>query len=174
MSKMDSFFDLSPLNTTVSRKVISFSDISAVNLMVGWNLEFVENVVTSAKTRNSSLFSRIFFFSIVRRTCRKKRRGDQSEVEAKWLAQQSLPFQTRGEIDQASKWTNERAWGKQNHFAPLIPFAKARGGRGREFTSFAPNYSRPFLTVFPLRSRFYLSVSATQASKTKQNFFSVN
>ena len=28
-------FNLSPLNTTVSRKVISFSDISAVNLMVG-------------------------------------------------------------------------------------------------------------------------------------------
>ena len=38
MSKMDSFFNLSPLNTTVSRKVISFSHISAVNLMVGWNL----------------------------------------------------------------------------------------------------------------------------------------
>ena len=38
MSKIDSFLNLSPLNTTVSRKVISFSDISAVNLMVGWNL----------------------------------------------------------------------------------------------------------------------------------------
>ena len=39
MSKMDFFFNLSPLNTTsMSRKVISFSDISAVNLMVGWNL----------------------------------------------------------------------------------------------------------------------------------------
>ena len=37
MSKIDSFFNLSPLNT-VSRKVISFSDISAVNLMVGGNL----------------------------------------------------------------------------------------------------------------------------------------
>ena len=35
---MDSFFNLSPLNTTVSRKVISFSDISTVNLMLGWNL----------------------------------------------------------------------------------------------------------------------------------------
>ena len=35
---MDSFFNLSPLNITVSRKVISFSDISAVILMVGWNL----------------------------------------------------------------------------------------------------------------------------------------
>ena len=31
MSKMDSFFNLSPSNTTVSRKVISFSDHSAVN-----------------------------------------------------------------------------------------------------------------------------------------------
>ena len=62
MSKIDSFLNPSPLKTTVSRKVTSFSDISAVNLMVGWNLEFLEFVVTSAKTRNSSLFSRIFFF----------------------------------------------------------------------------------------------------------------
>ena len=38
MSKMDSFLNLSPLDTTVSRKVISFCDIAAVNLMVGWNL----------------------------------------------------------------------------------------------------------------------------------------
>ena len=38
MSKMDSFFNLSPLNTTVSRKLISFSHISAVNLVVGWDL----------------------------------------------------------------------------------------------------------------------------------------
>ena len=38
MSKMDSFFNRSPLDTTVSRKVILFSDILAVNLMVGWNL----------------------------------------------------------------------------------------------------------------------------------------
>ena len=38
MSKMDPFLNLSPLNTTVSRKVISFSDISAMNLMVVWNL----------------------------------------------------------------------------------------------------------------------------------------
>ena len=40
MSKMDSFLNLSPLNTTVSRKVISFSDISAVNLISG-RVEFV-------------------------------------------------------------------------------------------------------------------------------------
>ena len=32
MPKMDSFFNLSPLNTTVSRKVISFSDISHCKL----------------------------------------------------------------------------------------------------------------------------------------------
>ena len=38
MSRMESFVNLSPLNTTVSRKIIWFSDISAVNLMVGWNL----------------------------------------------------------------------------------------------------------------------------------------
>ena len=37
MSRMDSFMNLSPLNTTVPRKIISFSDISAVNFIVGWN-----------------------------------------------------------------------------------------------------------------------------------------
>ena len=29
--------NISPLNTTVSRKVFSFFDISAVNFIVGWN-----------------------------------------------------------------------------------------------------------------------------------------
>ena len=38
MSKMEYFLNLSPLNTVVSRKVVLFSDISAVNLIVGWNL----------------------------------------------------------------------------------------------------------------------------------------
>ena len=38
MSRMDFSINLSPLNTTVSRKVISFSDISAVNFIVGWNV----------------------------------------------------------------------------------------------------------------------------------------
>ena len=38
MSKMEYFVNLSPLNTVVSRKVVLFSDISAVNLIVGWNL----------------------------------------------------------------------------------------------------------------------------------------
>ena len=61
MSKMDFFLNLYSLNATVSRKVISFSDISAVNLMVGRSSEFVEFVVTSAKTSKSSLFS-VFFF----------------------------------------------------------------------------------------------------------------
>ena len=35
---MDFSITLSPLNTAVSRKVISFSDISAVNFIVGWNV----------------------------------------------------------------------------------------------------------------------------------------
>ena len=39
MSRMNFvFMNLSPLSTTVSRKVISFSDISAVNFIVGWNV----------------------------------------------------------------------------------------------------------------------------------------
>ena len=38
MSKMGSFFNLSHLNTTLSRIVISFFDISATNLIVGWDL----------------------------------------------------------------------------------------------------------------------------------------
>ena len=35
MSRMDSFLNFSPLSTHVSRKVISLSEISAVNFMVG-------------------------------------------------------------------------------------------------------------------------------------------
>ena len=35
---MDFSVNRSPLKTVVSRKVISFSDISAVNLIVGWKL----------------------------------------------------------------------------------------------------------------------------------------
>ena len=38
MSKMDLSVNRSPLKTVVSRKVILFSDISAVNFIVGWNL----------------------------------------------------------------------------------------------------------------------------------------
>ena len=34
MSRIDSFMNLSPLITTVSRKAISFSDISAVNFIL--------------------------------------------------------------------------------------------------------------------------------------------
>ena len=34
MSKIDSFFNLSPLNTTVSRKVISFSDNHIISYLV--------------------------------------------------------------------------------------------------------------------------------------------
>ena len=38
MSRMDFSMNLTPLNTTVSGKVISFSNISAVNFIVGWNV----------------------------------------------------------------------------------------------------------------------------------------
>jgi len=37
MSRIDLSVKISPLNITVSKKVISFSDISAVNFIVGWN-----------------------------------------------------------------------------------------------------------------------------------------
>ena len=38
MSRMDFSINLSPLNTTVSRRVISFSDTAAVNFIVKWNV----------------------------------------------------------------------------------------------------------------------------------------
>ena len=38
ISRIDSLENLSPLCTTVSRNVISLSEISAVNLIVGWKL----------------------------------------------------------------------------------------------------------------------------------------
>ena len=47
MSKMDSFWNLSPWNTTVSRKVISFSDISSVKRRSN---ETAENRTNSSKT----------------------------------------------------------------------------------------------------------------------------
>ena len=36
MSNIDSFANRSPFKTLVSRNVVSLSDISAVNLIVGW------------------------------------------------------------------------------------------------------------------------------------------
>ena len=79
-----------------------------MNLMVGWNLEFVEIVVTSAKTRNSSLFSRTFFFSIVRRTRRKKkqRRPERTGGQVACAAVVSFP---NAREDRASEWASERA-----------------------------------------------------------------
>ena len=38
MSRIDSFLKRSPLKIIVSRKVVSLSEISAVNLIVGWKL----------------------------------------------------------------------------------------------------------------------------------------
>ena len=52
MSRMDSFMNLSPLKTTVSRNVISFSDISAANFIVGWNV-----LASSMKRSTSFLFT---------------------------------------------------------------------------------------------------------------------
>ena len=37
MSRIDSLLNLSPLYTVVSRNVFSFTEISAVNFIVGWN-----------------------------------------------------------------------------------------------------------------------------------------
>ena len=37
MSRIDSLLNLSPLYTLVSRNVISFSEISAVNFIMEWN-----------------------------------------------------------------------------------------------------------------------------------------
>ena len=71
--------------------------------------------------------------------------------------------------DRASKWANERAWGEQNHFAPLIPFAKGRSGRERQFTSFAPNYPRPFLIApHPLPPPILLSFRALLSANLKE------
>ena len=55
MSKIDSFFNLSPL-TTVSRKIISFSDISAGNLMVGGNLMIGWNLLACSIKWTKSFF----------------------------------------------------------------------------------------------------------------------
>ena len=38
MSRMNFSMNLSHLSTTISRKVISFSEISAVHFIVGWNV----------------------------------------------------------------------------------------------------------------------------------------
>lgn len=58
---MDSSFNRSPFNTTVSRKVISLSEISAVNLMVGYL--FNKNILSPSQGEN---ISSIQLFSIVR------------------------------------------------------------------------------------------------------------
>ena len=47
-SRIESFLNLTPLYTFVSKNVVSVSDISAVNLIVGWNLfAFRRNSSTS-------------------------------------------------------------------------------------------------------------------------------
>ena len=73
--------------------------------------------------------------------------------------------------DGASKWVNECAWGEQNHFAPLTPFAKGCGGRGREFISFALNYPHPFLTVFPFTLNFIFQCLLHRLARQSKTFF---
>ena len=58
--------------------------------------------------------------------------------------------------DRASERGNERAWGEQNHFAPLIPFVKARW-EGKGIYYFCPKLPPP------ISYSCYLSVPATQA-----------
>ena len=55
---MHSFLNLSPLNTNLSRKVISFFDISARNLMVGWKFKAAQqtqNTSTSGSGGNPTI-----------------------------------------------------------------------------------------------------------------------
>lgn len=57
-----SLLNISPLNTVVSRKFVSFSDISVVNLMVGWYLfaskmkRFISSLLVSHKENTSSIY----------------------------------------------------------------------------------------------------------------------
>ena len=67
---------------------------------------------------------------------KKQRRPERTRGQVARAAVVSFP-NARG--DRASEWANERVWDEQNHFASLISFAKGRGERGREFTSFVPN-----------------------------------
>ena len=52
MSKMDSFSNLSPLNTTVSRKGISFSDILAVNFALQVGILRTSSLIIKQDVRN--------------------------------------------------------------------------------------------------------------------------
>ena len=52
MSKMDCFSNLSPLNTTVSRKGISFSDISAVNFALQVRILRTSSLTIKQDVRN--------------------------------------------------------------------------------------------------------------------------
>ena len=128
-----------------------------------------EKLVTSAKTRNSSLFSRIFFRSLHVHVRKKAK-----ETRANWRPSglRSNRFLSK-RAGRSSKRMGKRAslgW-KKNHFASLISFVQGRRARGRKFTSFVSNYPRLSFIVFAPRSRFcYLSVPAIQAIKTKFNW----
>lgn len=58
MSKMDFSVNNSPLKTIVSRKIALFSDISAVDIIVEWNLfnkKFYVFSVTVPRDKTSSM-----------------------------------------------------------------------------------------------------------------------
>ena len=62
-SSIDSFRNLSPLYTIVSKKVVPVSDISAVNLIVGWKLFAFEinSSILSLFVSHSDMMSSINF-----------------------------------------------------------------------------------------------------------------
>ena len=65
-SRMDSFLNLSPLRTHVSRKVTSVSEISAVNFMVGRQLfaSFINVFISSLFTFHREKTSSIYLFQV--------------------------------------------------------------------------------------------------------------
>lgn len=79
-------FNLSSLNASVSRKVISFSDISAVNLMAGWNFcGHVSRLVTV-------LYFLVFFFrSLDLHVGKKQRRPERTGSQGACVAVVSFP-----------------------------------------------------------------------------------
>ena len=67
MSRIDSFLNLSPLVMIVSRNVISISEISAVNLIVGWKLLacFMNRSISCLLESHNEKMSSIYRFHFV-------------------------------------------------------------------------------------------------------------
>ena len=103
----------------------------------------------------------------MRRTCRKKSKGDQSELEAKWLAQNSFPFQTRGAIEQANGQTREPGINK----TILLPHLLCKGAPwvGKEIYVFCLKLPPPIFYSFPPSLSILLSFRACYTGLSKQN-----